>query len=209
MKNLRRVALSFFTLAIAGVVLCAAAPNEKVNQNKDAFDPPKQLKIAVVDFKECVEKSKLGKQEQGNFDALKKQMETILEEKEKALNDIASKFNDIDYLDSLSPEAEADLKRKFRALNQELTQQQSQYYQALNQANIKIIQRITDTISAASKEVAKKYKIDLVLNEDSAFFKTGSLDISPFVVVVMDEMYEKEAKDKDKNKSGSNAGLFE
>lgn len=207
MKNLRRLALSFFTLAIAGVVLSAAAPNEKVNQKNDAFDPPKQLKIAVVDFKECVEKSKLGKQEQGNFDALKKQMETILEEKERALNDIASKFNDIDYLDSLSPEAEAELKRKFRALNQELTQQQSQYYQALNQANIKIIQRITDTISAASKEVAKKYKIDLVLNEDSAFFKTNSLDISPFVITVMDEVYEKEAKNKDK--SGATAGLFE
>ena len=32
---------------------------------------------------------------------MKKQMESILEEKEKSFADVAGKFNDIDYLDSL------------------------------------------------------------------------------------------------------------
>jgi len=52
----------------------------------------KEIKVGIVNFKECVEGSKLGKQEQDSFDALKKQMETVLEEKEKQLNDLAQKI---------------------------------------------------------------------------------------------------------------------
>lgn len=193
MKSLRHILLSFSALTAAGLIFCAATPASNAKTNN--YDPPKQLKIAIVDFKDCVEKSKLGKQEQANFDALRKQMEAILEEKEKTLNDIASKFNDIDYLDSLSPEAEADFKRKFRTLSQEFTQQQQQYYQALQQANVKIIQKISEVIAKASEEVAKKNKIDMVLNEDGAFYKGVNLDISPLVVTVMDEMFDKESKE--------------
>src|SRR3990167_4018615 len=66
------------------------------------------LKIGVVNFKYCVENSKLGKEEQANFEGIKKKMEEVLEQKEKALTEIAGKFNDPDYLDTLSAEAEAD-----------------------------------------------------------------------------------------------------
>ena len=44
------------------------------------------LRIAVVNFKKCVEQSKQGKQEQSSFEAMKKQMESVLAEKEKSLN---------------------------------------------------------------------------------------------------------------------------
>ena len=211
MKSLRHMLLSFSALVAAGLIFCAAtnAPPAPPAEKLSSFEPPKQLKIAIVDFKACVEKSKLGKQEQANFDALKKQMETILEEKENSLNEIASKFNDIDYLDSLSPDAEAELKRKFRTLNQELSQQQSQYYQALNQANIKIIQKITDIIAGASKEIAKKHNIDLVLNEDGTFFKIADLDISSLVVMVMDETFDKEALEAKDGKPSTGLTMFE
>lgn len=179
-----------------GVLLAAeAAPK--------SFELNKPIKIAIVNFKTCVEKSKLGKQEQANFDAMKKQMETILEDKEKTLNEMAAKFNDIDYLDSLSPEAETELKRKFRALSQEASQQQNQYYQALSQANVKIIEKITGYITKASEEVAKKHKIDLMLNEDSSFFNSPELDISTFVVAVMDEKFDIEAKESKEAQPGA------
>jgi outer membrane protein len=205
MKKFYRRLFSLSAFAVSGLIFCAAIAPEK----PENFDPPKQLKIAIVDFKTCVEKSKLGKQEQANFDALKKQMETILEEKEIALNDLAGKFNDMDYLDSLSPDAEAELRRKFRALNQELTQQQSQYYQALNQANIKIIQKITDVIAEASKEIARKHKIDLVLNEDGAFYKIADLDISNLVITSMDEKYDKETKEMKEAQPGAGMALLD
>lgn len=188
MKNIRSFLLSLTTAAF---VLCAAlaqADGAEFTQNKP-------LRIALVSFKTCVEKSKLGQKEQAAFEAMKKQMETILEGKEKALTEVASKFNDIDYLDSLSPDAEAELKRQFRTLNQEFTQQQSQFYQTLSQTNVLVIQKLTEAVTKASEKVAKANNIDVVLNEDSTFYATNTIDVSQLVVNVLDEMFEKESKD--------------
>lgn len=148
-------------------------------------------RIGIVNFKECVEKSKIGKFEQSNFEGFKKQLEEILMEKEKSLTEISNKFNDPDYLDSLSAEAENELKHKFRSLNQELNQYQSQYYQALNQANFKIIQTINELIAKASKELAATKHIDLILNEESGFFYTSMLDVTADVIALMDQLFEK------------------
>lgn len=159
-----------------------------------AADEGKTLKTRFINFKNVVEKSKLGKQEQGSFETLKKQMETVLEEKEKTLNDMMTKLENADYLDSISPEAETDLKRKFRALSQELNQQQNQYYQTLNQANFKIVQKLTEFVNKAANKVAKRDSIDMIVNEESTFFYNPVLDISEQIVAVMDEDFEKELK---------------
>jgi outer membrane protein len=150
------------------------------------------MKVGVVNFKTCVENSKAGKKEQQNFDAMKKQMEGVLEEKEKAMNDLGLKFNDPDYVDSLSPEAEAEMKHKFRTISQELQQIQNQYYQVLQQANFKVIQKMGENISEASKVIAKEKSLDLVINEEMAFFHSDSLNISDAVVKKMDELYKEE-----------------
>jgi len=160
-----------------------------------SFEQSKPLRIALVSFKTCVEKSKIGQKEQAAFDAMKKQMESILEGKEKSLTEVSAKFNDIDYLDSLSPDAEADLKRQFRTLNQEFNQQQQQFYQTLSQSNMMIIQKLTDAVTKASTAVAKAQNIDVVLNEESSFFAVAAIDISALVINVMDEAFEKEAKE--------------
>jgi outer membrane protein len=156
----------------------------------------KKVSMGTVNFKTCVEQSKIGKQEQSTFEAMKKQMESILEDKEKSLNEIAAKFNDPDYLDSLAPEAETELKRKFRALSQELTQQQNQYYQTLNQANYKIILKISEVISKAAAEVAEEKKLDIIMNDEGSFYHAPDLDVSILVVAKMDAAYDKEAKEK-------------
>lgn len=153
------------------------------------------LKLRFINFKVCVEKSKLGKHEQAGFESLKKQMETMLSEKEKTLTEMEDKLNDPDYLDSLSPEAETELKRKFRALTQEISQQQSQYLQALQQANFKILEKLDDLIAKASEIVAKKNGYNVIDNDDNAFYYDKDLDITHEIVTVMDELYEKEPKE--------------
>lgn len=153
------------------------------------------FKLRYINFKTCVEKSKFGKQEQTNFEALKKQMETLLSEKEKTLNDMDSKLNDPDYLDSLTPEAETELKRKFRGLSQEASQQQQQYVQTLQQANFKILEKLDELIAKAAEIVAKKNGYNSINNDDNSFFYDKDLDISQEIVTVMDEIYEKEAKE--------------
>ncbi len=170
--------------SLAAVFLLSAAPQ------LEAAAP----KIGTVNFKECVETSKYGKQEQNNFENMKKQMEDVLQEKEKTLTDLSNKFNDPDYLDSLSDDAEAEMKHKFRSLNQELSQHQQQYYQILQQANFKIIQGISEKIQQASQAVAKQKGLDLIMNDEGAFFHNPSLDVSKEIVKAMDDLYAKENK---------------
>ena len=150
--------------------------------------------IRIVNFKTAVENSKLGKKEQEAFEGLKGQMEKVVEEKQKELNEIASKLDDADYVDSLTPEAETEMKRKFRAMNQEFVGMQNQYYQLLQQANVKIVQKIAETVSKASETVAKNNQFDIVLNEDGSFFNNPAFDISDLVVKEMDVIFEQELK---------------
>lgn len=152
-------------------------------------------KIGVVNFKTCLEKSNLGKQEQGSFEGMKKQMESILEEKGKVLDALEVKTQDSDYMDSLSPEAEAEFHRKGRAMKQELMQLQNQYLQTLNQANFKIVQKLTEAIAKASKEIAAERKLDLVINEEGSFYYNPQLDISEVVSARMDAIMKQESKD--------------
>lgn len=148
--------------------------------------------IGVVNFATCVSDSKLGKQEQASFETLKKQMATALEDTEKQLNDITAKFNDPDYIDGLSPEAEAELKTKFRTLSEELSRYQNQYYQVMNQANMRIIQTLTNAINAASEKIAKDKKFSLVINKDACFYCTPSTDVTALVVAEMDKGFKPE-----------------
>lgn len=151
-----------------------------------AADVPASIKIGIVTFKTCVEESKLGKQEQASFETMKNQMESVVDEKEKVLNELAAKLNNPDELDLMSPEAEVELKRKFRSLSQEMGQMQNQFYQTLNQANMKIVQKLSEAVSKASTKVAKDLKIDLVVNDETAFYSSSNIDISSLVVKEMD-----------------------
>lgn len=188
MKILRHLILSVTALGLAMALLCSAAPTV-TNQSPTN----KSVKVTIVNFKTCVEQSKSGKQEQASFDGLKKKMESTLEEKEKTLTEIANKLEDPDYVDSLSPEAETEMKRKFRALNQELSQLQNQYMQALNQTNVKVIQKLNELINKASTTYAQKNNVDAVLNSEGAFYSSPDLDISKEIIVIMDQLFEKEA----------------
>lgn len=167
----------FFTLATAAALLFSSS--------SFALDA---AKIGTVNFKLCVEESKLGKQEQASFEAMKSQMENVVGEKEKVLNDLALKLNDPDQLDLMSPEAETELKRKFRGLSQELNQLQQQYYQTLNQANIKIVQTLSEVVSKACEKVAKDMKLDVILNDETCFYANSAFDVSSKVVVEMNNM---------------------
>lgn len=150
--------------------------------------------MGVVNFMNCASNSKLGKQEQAAFDALRKQMTSLLEDTEKQINELATKFNDPEFLDSLSPEAEEEFKNKFRSLNEDLNRYQNQYYQVLQQSNMKVMQTIGNGINVASEKVAKDKKLSLIVSKDSCFFASSSLDITDLIISEMDNKYELDAK---------------
>ncbi|NGX37594.1 MAG: hypothetical protein K1000chlam2_00750 [Chlamydiae bacterium] len=147
--------------------------------------------VGVVNFANCMSESKLGKQEQTSFESLKTQMTSLLEDTEKQLNEIAGKFNDPEFMDGLSPEAEEEMKNKFRALNEEMSRYQNQYYQVLNQANMKIMQTLGAGIQEASEKVAQgKNKLTLVMNKEACFFSAPTLDVTNLVIAEMDKIFD-------------------
>lgn len=151
-------------------------------------------KCGVVNFKECVEKSKSGMHEQSSFEALKKQAEEVMKEKEKTLSEVTSKLNDPDYLDSLSQEAKAELQHKYRSISQEMAQQQQQLYQTLTQANYKVVQKLTEEVNDAAKVVAQNENFDLIINEDASFYYSAALDITDKIIKEMNNSFDKSTR---------------
>lgn len=156
------------------------------------------LNVGVVNFKVCVEKSKHGQQEKNAYEALKKQMSSMLEKAGKELEDIAKKLEDQDYMDGLSPAAEEELKQKYQTLSQDYSRYQNQYMQMLNQANYKVMQSLHLYVSKASENIAKSKNLPLVFSEESVFYYDSILDITQDVIAEMDRRFEIEHGDNQK-----------
>ncbi|CUI16527.1 putative outer membrane protein OmpH [Candidatus Protochlamydia naegleriophila] len=196
MKNLRHLLLAVAACACA---LTAPAFAQQASYSSAAGQ---SLKIGVVNAKRCLDESKLGKQEQANFEKMKKQMESILQDKEHDLEEIEAKLNDEDYMDSISEEAALELKRKKRNLRNEGLQLQNQYIQTLQQTNLKIVQKLTDTIAKASNQVAQDSSsgqtIDVIFSDEACTYFAPQLDITDRVVAKMNAIFDVESKDSAK-----------
>ncbi|MCE2982925.1 MAG: OmpH family outer membrane protein [Parachlamydia sp.] len=158
------------------------------------------VKMGVVNTKKCLEDSKLGKQVQANFEKMKKQMESILQEKERDLEEIESKLNDDDYMDSISEDAASELKRKKRTLRAEGMQLQNQYIQTLQQANMKIVQELTEAISKASGQVAQDQTFDAIFSDEALTYYRETLDLTDKIVTQMNINFDKDQKDNPSKK---------
>jgi outer membrane protein len=151
-------------------------------------------KVGLVNFKKIIELSSLGKQEQEMYENMKKQIEKVLTDKEKEFNDLTKKLQDEDFKESQSADALKKMQDNYRQLGQELAQGQSQYYQAMQQANYRILQRVAEVVAKASETVAGTKGLDLVLNDDNAFYHAASLDITQDVISEMDRISKEEVE---------------
>ena len=145
---------------------------------------------AVVNFSQCITDSKYGKYEQEQLEKIKGQWSTLIEGTEKELKELSEKFEDQDYLDGLSPEAEEEMKTKYRSLNEDMNKYQNQLYQVLNQANYFFIQKMSNNISQAAEMVAKEKKLDVVLNKEACFYCNPDMEVTSLVISEMDKTFE-------------------
>lgn len=192
----------YFYLFTALSLLQVSAEAQQSELSADAAIPSSKqqgVRIGVVNTKKCLEDSKLGKQEQANFEKMKNQMQSTLQEKEKTLEEIESKLNDEDYMDSISTETELELKRKKRAISNEGRQLQGQYMEMLQHANMKIIQKLTEAIAKASQQVASESTgagaIDVIMTDEACTYYMPSLDVSDRVIAKMDLLFDAEQKE--------------
>lgn len=210
LKSLRAGTISFACFLCLFCHSLGAADVAASSTSASETSATRPLKVAVVNFRKCVEASKQGKQHQSAFEGMKTQMETLLQQKEKALTELNNKLNDNDYLDGLTKETQNELKHKFRMQGQELSQAQQQFMQTLQQANLKIVEMMSNDVSKAAAEVARAQGYDFVLNEESLFYYNPKTDISDAVVVEMNKAYDIEQKKNEaaKGKTPSNATLL-
>jgi|JI9StandDraft_1071089.scaffolds.fasta_scaffold60574_2 outer membrane protein len=173
------------TIASSALLLAVAAP---------AFAADKAGKIGIVDFGRCVTTSKFGRVEQENFENVRKEMQKTIEDLDGQLTQTAHKLQDKELLDSLSPEAEKELKVKFQALGEELNRYQGNYYQILQQANMKLVHTLSEWVAEASDTVSKKDKYTLIVNKEAVFYFDNALDITESVVQEMDKKFDKAGK---------------
>ncbi len=152
--------------------------------------------IGVVNFSSCVTESKTGKKEQENMENLRHQMSSLMENSEKELREISAKFEDTEYLDSLSPKAEEDLKTKYQALQEDLNRYQQQFYQVLNHANYQLVHKMSAQIAAASEKIAAENHLDYVINREACFYVRSDLDVTSLIIQEMDKTFDLDGQDK-------------
>ena len=71
---------------------------------------------------------------------------------------------------------------------------QQQFVQALQQANMKVVQSLAELVAATAKEVAQSKQLDLVLNEEAAFYFNPALDVSEEIVARLNKKFDEETK---------------
>lgn len=152
--------------------------------------------FGVVNFTNCVSESKYGKKEQENFENLRNQVTSMIEESQKELQDLSEKIQDPDFLDGLSPKAEEELKQKFQTKNQDFSRIQNQYYQVLQQANMQVMQKLNDTVARASESVAQKKNLGVIMNKEACFYYKPALDMTNLVISEMDKNFDKDEAEK-------------
>ncbi len=146
--------------------------------------------VGIVNFTNCLTESKLGKQEQASFDSLKNQLTTLIQDTEKQLTELNEKFNDTEHMDGLSPEAEEEMRAKYQTLSEEMSRYQGQYYQVMNQAQMKLVQEIGAKVQEASEIIAQNKHLNMVVNKEACFFSHTALDVTNLVIAEMDKQFE-------------------
>lgn len=146
--------------------------------------------VGIVNFRSCIENSELGREQQGRLEAMRNEMVASLERTDAEITDISNKLKDAEYLDSISQDAEEQLKIQYRMLTEQIAQLQNQYYQTLNQANYRMIQLLNSEVSKAAEEVAKDRGLSIVLNEDACFYFNNTNDITSNVITEMNGSYQ-------------------
>ena len=151
------------------------------------------LRVGVVNFATCIEKTYLGQDENAKLESLRSEMISMIETKQKDFQAVAEKLNNPDFMDTITQEAEKELEGKARALSEELQLMGNQTDQALQQAYGKMLQSLKGEIDKACEYIAREKDYDYILNKESCFYFKRPTDITQLVIQELDRHYQPEA----------------
>ena len=155
-----------------------------------AFAASSTSTIGIVNLRRCLEESALGKKEAAEFEKMKKQFSNSMGKMEEELSSIYSKLQDDDYMEGSSESAATELRKKFEELSAEYNTAQGQYYQILNQSNLKRMQKIMDEVKKASEIVRVQEGLSVLLNEDVVLAIDASADKTDDIIKILDDSFQ-------------------
>ncbi|MDD6309860.1 MAG: OmpH family outer membrane protein [Chlamydia suis] len=155
-----------------------------------AFAASSTSTIGIVNLRRCLEESALGKKEAAEFEKMKKQFSNSMGKMEEELSSIYSKLQDDDYMEGLSESAATELRKKFEELSAEYNTAQGQYYQILNQSNLKRMQKIMDEVKKASEIVRVQEGLSMLLNDDVVLAIDASADKTDDIIKILDDSFQ-------------------
>lgn len=155
-----------------------------------AFAASSTSTIGIVNLRRCLEESALGKKEAAEFEKMKKQFSNSMGKMEEELSSIYSKLQDDDYMEGLSESAATELRKKFEELSAEYNTAQGQYYQILNQSNLKRMQKIMEEVKKASEIVRVQEGLSVLLNDDVVLAIDASADKTDDIIKILDDSFQ-------------------
>jgi len=153
--------------------------------------------IGVVNFASCITESKAGRQEEENLKAMRDQMSKMAENTEKELKELTAKLEDTEFVDSLSPKAEEEMRQRVQTLQDDLARYQSQFYQFLQHAQYQMYQKMSANIAKAAEKVAEEQGLAYIINKEACFFIRKDRDVTAYVIAQMDKDSESAPKAKE------------
>ena len=148
----------------------------------------------IVNFANCVNDTKLGKQEQASFETTRKQFFSLIEDTDKQIKEITAKLEDKETLEGLTPEAIKEMEDKKGQLQAEFGHYQEQYGHFISQGQYRFLKPIQESAVKAAENVGKSKGLTKIANREAYLYYAPSLDITADVVKEMDKMFDEEAK---------------
>lgn len=152
----------------------------------------------VVNFEQCSKESKYGHQEIEKMQETEKKIQALLEDKGSAIKEIETKLNDPEFLDSLSPAAENELKEKHGSLAEEYQMYQNQLMQMMQQTGFQSYQTLLSHIQKAARVVEKEKNIPFLIRKEACISFPASADVTHLIIQAMDKEFDSQSQGKKK-----------
>lgn len=142
--------------------------------------------LGVVDFNQVIHSSQKAQTEQKALDSLRKELEGQVTTIEKEIQTLSDQLKDPDHLDSLSQEAEGEMRLKLQGLAEERMRMIQAVTGQYQQAAQKYLQSIAQAVGQVSAEVAKKRGLQMIVNKESVFYALPEADCTQDVIQLLD-----------------------
>lgn len=152
----------------------------------------------VVNFQTCMEKAKIAQDKRRELENFDKQFRVKIDEIQKHCKEIDDKLNNVEYVDSITAEAEENLKKERQAEMQKLMGTQNEFQQIMQQQQMAFSQSFMISLGDAAQKVAKEKKLSHVIAKEACLYYDDNLDLTEDVIAKINAIYDKQQREAEK-----------